>query len=73
VARVYDLGSNKGHLLPGGLRVLAPLLLALIIVTVLRSERPLLRGLPAPPPSTVYLLIILDYQKIELIIVVIIF
>jgi len=68
---VYNLGSNEGYLLLGGPRLLALLLLALMTVTVSRSERSLLRGLPTPPLSTVYLFVILDYQKIGLIIVVI--
>ena len=72
-AKAYDLGSNKGHLLPRGPRPLALPPLALITVTVLKSERSLLRGLPAPPPSTIYLFIILNHQKMGLIIVVIIF
>ena len=68
---MYNLRSNEGYLLSGGLCLLALLPLALTIVTVLRSERSLLRGLLAPPPSTIYLLAILDYQKMGLIIVVI--
>jgi len=70
-AKAYNLGSNKGYLLPGGLCLLALLPLALTTVTVLRSKRSLLRGLLAPPPGTIYLLAILDHQKIGLIIVVI--
>ena len=73
VAREYNLGSNKGYLLPRGPRLPALLPLALTIVMVLRSEWSLLHGLLAPPPSTVYLLIILDHQNIGLIIVIIIF
>jgi len=68
---VYNLGSNEGYLLPRGLRLPALLPLALTTVTVLRSERSLLRGPPAPLPGTIYLLIILDYQKIGLITVII--
>jgi len=68
---VYNLGSNEGYLLPGGLRLLALLPLALTTVMVLRSERSLLYGLPAPPPGTIYLLAILDHQKMGLIIVII--
>ena len=70
-ARAYNLRSNKGYLLPRGPRLLTLPPLALTTVTVLRSERSLLRGPPAPPPNTIYLLAILDYQKIGLIIVII--
>ena len=71
VVRAYNLRSNKGYLLPGGLRLPALPPLALTTVTVLRSKRSLLRGPPAPPPGTIYLLTILDHQKIGLIIVII--
>jgi len=60
-ARAYDLGSNEGHLLPGGPRLPALPPLALTTVTVLRSERSLLHSPLAPPPGTIYLLIILDH------------
>jgi len=68
---VYNLGSNEGYLLPKGPRLPALPPLALTMVIVLRSERSLLRGLPAPPPGTIYLLAILDHQKMGLIIVII--
>jgi len=68
---VYNLGSNKGYLLSGGPRLLALPPLALTTVTVLRSERSLLRSPLAPPPGTIYLLTILDHQKMGLIIVII--
>ena len=72
-ARVYDLGSNKSYLLPRGPCLLALLLLALMTVTVLRSERSLLHGPLAPLPDTVRLLAILDHYKMGLITVIIIF
>jgi len=68
---VYDPRSNKGYLLPRGPRLPALLPLALTTVTVLRSKQSLLRGPLAPPPGTIYLLAILDHQKMGLIIVVI--
>lgn len=71
-ARAYDPGSNKSYPLPGGPCLPALLLLALTTVTVLRSERSLLRGPPAPPPGTIRLAI-LDHQKIGLMTVIIIF
>ena len=70
-ARAYNLGSNKGHLLPKGPYLLTLPPLALITVTVLKSKRSLLHGPLAPPPSTIYLLAILDHQEIGLIIVII--
>ena len=67
VARAYDLESNEDYQLPGGPRLLALLPLTLVVaITVLRSERPLLRGLLALYFSNLYLFIILDYRKIRL-------
>ena len=73
VARVYNTGSNKSYSLPGRPHLLALLPLALTIVMVSGSERYPLRGPPASPPSTVYFFIILNYHKIRLITVIIIF
>ena len=72
VARAYDLGSNKSHPLPRGPRLLTLLPLALMMVTVSRSERSLY-SLPAPPLGTLCFLVILDHHKIGLVIAVIIF
>jgi len=67
VVRAYDLGSNKSHPLPKGphLPALLPLT-SIVAITVLRSERPLLRGLLALYFSNFCLFIILDYYKIKL-------
>ena len=71
-AKVDNLGSNKGHLLSGNLRLLALPPLALIMaITILGSERPPLRCLLALPFSNLCLLIMLDHRKIRLIIVII--
>ena len=72
-ARAYDPESNESYPPPGGPCLPALQLLALTTVTVLRSERSLLRGPPAPPTGTVRLFAIPDHHKMELITFVIIF
>ena len=64
VGKAYNLGSNKVYQLPRKPRLLALLLLALIMaINILRSERPLLRGLLALPFSNLCFFIILNYYK----------